>query len=674
MQNYKLLASVSVFSGLYDSNQTIYHTLSFFLAEVIHANGASHFSLSGLTNDLNNSYGFDLPEAVVKAALKLLPVRKASAGFVLSGSLDSILEIFNEKYEENRQKNDSLLEELRAYVESHIGHPLSAADDAQLQQDFLNFLLSREEIKGSVGSYISGYVIEAAADPVRSQQLDAVQQGNLIYTGLRYNVAQSSLRRWNRELCIFLETDALFFATGLSGEHNQHVFNEFYTYLREMNQKLREKKMPGVRLYYFPEVEQEVDEFFDQAENLLRNHKIPDPSKVAMTLLLKDCHFPSDVKHKRAQFNRRLQEYRIFKYTEKEYYSSRNKAYNLESKELFIQYANDPDNNTHSYERLQRLNYINILRKGQNQKPFEQIGYIILTSNNSIRNMEHYEEIKEAGIRKTTSFDYIINRFWFALNRGFGEKTRWPVTIDSISKAQSLLAGQVNQCIASHFKQLQKRQGSNQLTDEELYDCLDQLHQDARLPEQITVENLEESLLIVNQSFDDFMEQRDYERRKRQEEFAENERIRTENQKLREALRLKDSLVVQSQAEAEAAASREAAAVARHDKSQQNLQDKTEELAKTRQQLQERESILHTSQKQTLFYRRCFMAMAILVVSGVIFGVLYFIWGNAMIAAIGAAITTILGGLAAISSLLDGIVWIKTLWGWIRKRLDYRSH
>ena len=70
MTDQKLLASIVLFRGLYDNNKDIYDVLSEFIRATILLNMKWSFNSTEITLDLENTFGFNIPEAVIKSCLK----------------------------------------------------------------------------------------------------------------------------------------------------------------------------------------------------------------------------------------------------------------------------------------------------------------------------------------------------------------------------------------------------------------------------------------------------------------------------------------------------------------------------------------------------------------------------------------------------------------------------
>ena len=67
MNNY-LLASIAVFKNLKDKDSDIYHVISEFIKDIFLQNHTA-MDIVSLKKELNQNYGFNIPEAVIKTAL-----------------------------------------------------------------------------------------------------------------------------------------------------------------------------------------------------------------------------------------------------------------------------------------------------------------------------------------------------------------------------------------------------------------------------------------------------------------------------------------------------------------------------------------------------------------------------------------------------------------------------
>lgn len=89
IEESKCLASLAVFRELYNSEKDIYGIISEFLLEQIISNSKHSFNLSEITNLLNESYDFSIPEAVVRTSLNRIKSITKSEGLY---SIDNLSE------------------------------------------------------------------------------------------------------------------------------------------------------------------------------------------------------------------------------------------------------------------------------------------------------------------------------------------------------------------------------------------------------------------------------------------------------------------------------------------------------------------------------------------------------------------------------------------------------
>jgi hypothetical protein len=68
-QQITSLASLAVFRELYNSQTDVYGVIGKFINEIISSKGKYSFSLTEITNLLNENFGFNLPEAVVSTSI-----------------------------------------------------------------------------------------------------------------------------------------------------------------------------------------------------------------------------------------------------------------------------------------------------------------------------------------------------------------------------------------------------------------------------------------------------------------------------------------------------------------------------------------------------------------------------------------------------------------------------
>lgn len=62
--------------------------------------------------------------------------------------------------------------------------------------------------------------------------------------------------------------------------------------------------------------------------------------------------------------------------------------------------------------------------------------------------LAHQSKVKfeEDDIPFAKDIDFITNKFWFKLKKGFSNKSSLPKSFDVVTKAQIILSSQLNQC------------------------------------------------------------------------------------------------------------------------------------------------------------------------------------------------------------------------------------
>jgi len=95
-------------------------------------------------------------------------------------------------------------------------------------------------------------------------------------------------------------------------------------------------------------------------------------------------------------------------------------------------------------EILATLNNISILRKEQNDSNFENTRYILLSGNIKTLKIAFESSIFERfKIPLATNLNFVINRFWFKLNKGFSNKD-FPSSFSVLTKSQIILSKILN--------------------------------------------------------------------------------------------------------------------------------------------------------------------------------------------------------------------------------------
>ncbi|MBN8879514.1 MAG: hypothetical protein J0I32_18345 [Sphingobacteriales bacterium] len=549
MKENNLLASVAVFSALY--NQDHYTNISDILAEFI--KGAviteSKWTINSteLTNLLEKIYAFKIPESVVRTTVnsRLKKVSKKERGnYVFDSSIANDFKEINQNYDKILVAQKQITDALIAFIESRTNDPLTEEDKNTILQNFKNYILD----SGNADKYsklISAFIIKNKSDLTFAQNFNLIREGVILYQGIKYTADLNELGKWNKELSIFLSTEHLFNALGYNGSLFQQIFDDFYNLVLEINATGKNKHGEKlIELRYFQETKEQVDAFFQTAEYIFKGTSTLDPSKTAMKNILDGCKSISDIKSKRVKFELELKQKGIlYKDFSQSVYSY--PEYVVEDQQTIDDLKKESDKSQRPFDEqlcrqfMQIFTKINYYRGGESRTKFENIGSILITGNRFALYLAHQTKVKfkEDDIPFAKDIDFITNKFWFKLKKGFGNTQFIPKSFDVITKAQVVLSAQLNQTVSKEFDKLQQQFKDGKLTKEEALERSYVLREKTATPEEITPENLENSLAFLND--DNFFEDYFREKEKRNIDFievsAERDKLKEELSKLQEA-------------------------------------------------------------------------------------------------------------------------------------------
>lgn len=489
------LASLAVFRELYDKKTDVYNVIAEFLKEIIISNAKHTFSLTEISNLLNDIYNFDIPDAVVKTALNRLEFLTKSYGVYNVTNIQSIrndnkIEL---KTNEFQNKNNLILSELYQFIEKKTNKNLTEIEKQNISNSFISYLLD-EGGNNFYDEYISAYIVSNQYNTDFTNQLNIVKEGVILYSGISYTSNLNNLGSWNTEMTIFVDTEILFHFAGFNGELFEKMFNDFYSFVKEINSKAKKKL---IRFKYFKEVRDEFERFFTKAEYIVTGNQSANPSITAMTNIIEGCKTGSDVVAKKTKFYELLKSNGITEDDYNDYYNEKNHKYNIENKEL-VDTLNKLGTIKKVENHLQFLNYVSIHRQEANSANFENVKFILLSGNSNTLSIAWHEDVKHNGfVPLATALYFLTNKFWFKLNKGFS-KNYYPTSFSIITKAQIVLSNGLNLSVGQQFDELQAQIKSGKLTEEEAIAVIVNLRKQAKKPEEIVAENISDVLEMIS--------------------------------------------------------------------------------------------------------------------------------------------------------------------------------
>lgn len=502
LENSKCLASLAVFRELYDNQKDVYGVISEFLKEIISSENKYQFGLTEITLLLNESYDFKIPEAVVKTSLSRLPFLSKSNGvYSVNKPIDQIRnKEFQEKQNKIYNSNNNVVNRLFIYIESQKKVTLSEAEKEIIVKSLCSFMLDESTVQ-EYSEYIGAFIVQCKSEDTLLAQLDTIKEGVVLYTGLKYNSNLNDLGTWNTQITIFIETEILFHFAGYNGELFKILFNDFFTFVKEINsQSINKNGKKKIHLKYFSEVKNEIERFFKKAEFIINGEDTLNPSKTAMASIVNGCKTPSDIIEKKALFYDLLKTNGITEDTYTEYYSAKNHKFNIEDQSIIESLQSSIVTDYDIRENLKFLNYVNILRQGASDRNFENIGYILLSGNATTIQLAWHDLIKPNGnVPLATTLTFLTNKLWFKLGKGFG-KNNYPKTFDIITKAQIVLSTQVNDSISYKYDSLQEKLKKGELNEKQALATIVELRRESKKPEDIKADDLSDILDTISEN------------------------------------------------------------------------------------------------------------------------------------------------------------------------------
>lgn len=515
MNDIKCLASYALFRELYEKGQNIYTVLSEFLKYLIVHENLITFNLTEIRMKLNDYFHFQIPDAVVKKALKTLSkeklIVKDSGKYVrCDKAKDAISSDLTKSFNNVEMEQKTIWDNLIAYIEINEKCNL---DKDQLIKSFCSFVLG----KGSGNKYsehISAFIIKNENDDSFIKELKRIKEGVILYTGLQFNLHADNISSWNTGLTIYLDTEILFYYSGYNGDLYKQLFDDFLGLVQEINNKsLSRNQDKRIHLKYFEDTQKEIEAFFKKAEDLLDHKIIIDPSKTAMVEILQDCKGKADVSEKNILFFEKLKRDDILCDDCSNYYDDANKEFNIIDRILIQKICADKEFSENfengSYRDitessllrvLRPLNRINILRKGVSNIGLENIKWIFLTAKRMSRALAWHRELRgDDDIPLVTSLDFMTDKLWFKLNKGFGG-AEYPVAFNIITRAKMVLSARLSESISCQYDNVIKKSETKELNHTEMVACLSNLRQKAKKPEDLFSEfDVDSALQTINE-------------------------------------------------------------------------------------------------------------------------------------------------------------------------------
>ncbi len=518
------LASLAVFRELYNKQTDIYGIISEFCGGIISTEGKYEFNVTEITNSLKQTFGFSIPEAVVITSLgRINHIKKDSERYIVDKNLHQNSHEIETLQQNSLKDSNELIEDLFTFVSEKKNNELSDKEKEKITQSFCSFLM--DDSNGEEYSeYISGFVISKNHGEHFRKNLAQIREGVILYSGLTHNNNLNEVGSWKTELTIYLDTEMLFHFTGYNGVLFKSTFDDFFKYVKEINDTARKKL---IRLKYFTEVKERVERFFTKAEYIVKGHDKPNPKMTAMSHVIEGCKNLSDVNEKKTDFFENLKRNGITEENSPDISNERLHKHNIIDQKTINDISTEFEFDIS--ENITVLNYISLLRRESNLNNFYNISYILLTGNAKTTKVAWHNQVKKEGnVPLATNLNWITNKFWFKLNKGFSDGA-FPKSLDLVTKAQTTLSFILNESIGQKFDELKKESANGSLTEDQTRARLVNLRRQTRKPEDIQHDEITSILDSISEdSIERFIREQEISKLNVKEKNIENNKLKLE--------------------------------------------------------------------------------------------------------------------------------------------------
>ncbi len=510
IEEIHLLSSLAVFSQTYKNNTDIIDVIAAFIEATIVKRSLKSFTCAELTTHVNSEFSFTFPEGVIATSIKRISHLERTAQprthYIYTpdeqqqeANSKLLLEISNAE-----NKNKSLFNELERYVASKIKRDLSENELDELIHSFTSFIQDTANGR-KFSEHISAFIIKNSEKKEFIEHIQEIKDGSIIESGIRFNNNISEKGSWKKELTILVGTEIIFHLAGYNGQVFKKITDEFLGYISEINSGRKEK----IKLRYFNETLEGINAYFSKAEDIVAGKEKALPHVSAMVYLTNGCESRFDLLRKKKQLMRLLEVKGIKQLEDENFFSEDNHKYNIINSSLINEIQANP-RNEFMENHINELNYINILRKGESHR-FDSITHILVTENYKTLSIAWNPSLKEKGeVPLATNLNFMISKFWFKLNRGFGQQGSI-TSFDVITKAKIVLSSRLNESVSKRYSEFKQNYASGTLDRETATAILAECRSDARKPEEIRAIETEQILsLIEDSSIDAYLRNKEH--------------------------------------------------------------------------------------------------------------------------------------------------------------------
>lgn len=540
------LAALSTYKELYSRGKYLsqYQLLAEFIKYIIVNGRKLSFSVAEIKFALLNGFGFELPDAVIRTAIRGIEGTTVKNGiFTVDMTKVIYSDDFGDIYKNAKSDGDNIIKLLYKYIEEQDKKVLSSNDRKDIEKEFLNYISDRQ-VSSNWSNHISMFIMANENNTDFVKKLDMIRAGCVLYTGLNYNITE--MGGWKNKIVLYLDMEILFDLYGYNGTVYKSFADDLLKLIRDANSG--DKK---ISLRYFKETKQAIEKFFEKAEHIVKNRQLFENS-VAMSEIVNGCIDTSDVAEKKSDFFHKLKSnYGIVEEVKDDFYDSKYNSYNLEGCSIDeLCKSSDADKRDEYNKSVLPLSHINKLRKGKLHGSYEESEYLFVTETR--KTLEWSREFCHDGnVCLAISMCSLINYLWNKLNKGFGAQN-FPTNVDVVLKAKIILSRFVTEKVLENFYDLKDAYFRKEITQEQCAFRMLALREKSIKPEDITSANMEDELNFGDEYLDSIARENAYNKelvKKQQAEIKDLEKLKDATVNEKEALLFETELLLKEERE-----------------------------------------------------------------------------------------------------------------------------
>lgn len=454
-----LIASIAVFTNLYNAEHDIYSVLARFVTATINQKSMWSFDITTLRKRLRECFEIDVYESVLKTVIRnrLKDSITSTNGEYHAKPSAEALKDFDRRLSAQDTKYRPVFDALIAYYRSSTSQHIQ---DQDIIEGFTKFLLT--DSSQDTGHIFSRFMLSKESDKEFVECLNEIKEGFIIISGLKdisESTDLSTIGSWTTYLTIYLDTEELFSAYGYNGDLHYRILNDFLSLVREAN-----KRKKYIKLKYLDETKKVIDGYFKQAERIINKLDRPD-GKPAMNTILSRCHDRGEVMEERGKFYTFLQDSDI-EYDERSVYIDDMNG-NLQTTENLDAIQTDAASSSLTISEEDIVKYLRIFsiingnRRSIHKSSFEKCQCVLLSESSIPKFISRHSSIYEGtNFTYSTTMDYAISRLWFRLHKGI-MRNQTPASLDVMNRVKLVMTSLLHRSVVDKYDELRTKSYDN---------------------------------------------------------------------------------------------------------------------------------------------------------------------------------------------------------------------